>query len=453
MPDIDIDPAALSRPSISLSTPTLSSKSITVSAPGSQKIIKTSQIIPPRIDLEPLYTALKAVIPADQWLVYKESTTQFLIGRLNQAEYSDRIGPILASPSGEKEHLHNQLIAAIYGNVTREMPDQGLAPWVSANDKPTTSAGTKQTTGDATERRLKGEVMQLPSRDRRRIKDLMNNEFDPYDHLAGAFSESSRRPFRVVDVAQSAAGINNMNFDLEIRKRFAVPLASESGEFPDVSVIEGRMLPFCYEAGLVSGHAQDAAQLMLVATEAYMKDILSTVFSRTRSNAPGASGGTGLNVGTSWIQTHAYKKQLAIEEAACRRGEITRDKGGLLPVEAKAASERGPLGLSDMQLAMELADIGTANFPVIATSITHGYREGELEHWDEYTWLPGEGAAEGPGTVPPRPAINGIQHVDLPNGHGEVMDIDDDDDMWWEGGDDRDSNQLNSVLDSCFNVG
>lgn len=195
----DIDPAALSRPSISLSTPTLSSKTITVSAPGSQKIIKTSQAVPPRIDLEPLYTALKAAISSEQWLVYKESTTQFLlgepasrppqarvenvahltllpIGRLNQAEYSSRIDPILASPSGDKEHLHNQLIAALYGNVTREMPDQGLAPWVSANDKPAASAGTKQTSGDARERRLKGEVMQLPSRDRRRIKDLISND-------------------------------------------------------------------------------------------------------------------------------------------------------------------------------------------------------------------------------------------------------------------------------------
>lgn len=78
----DIDPAALSRPSISLSTPTLASKTITVSAPGSQKVIKTSQIIPPRIDLEPLYTGLKAAIPSEQWLVYKESTTQFLIGEM-----------------------------------------------------------------------------------------------------------------------------------------------------------------------------------------------------------------------------------------------------------------------------------------------------------------------------------------------------------------------------------
>lgn len=229
-----------------------------------------------------------------------------------------------------------------------------------------------------------------------------------------------------------------------------MPLAVESGEFPDVSVIEGRMLPFCYEAGLVSGHAQDAAQLMLVATETYMKDVLSTVFSRTRSNAPGASGSTGLNVGTSWIQTHAYKKQLATEEDACRRGEISRDKAGLLPVEAKAASERGPLGLSDMQLALELADFGTANFPVIATSITNGYREGELESWDDYTWIPGEEVTELPDGVPPIPSISGGPATDLPNGHGDAMDIDDD--LRWDGGGTLDNTELDAMLDSCLTV-
>jgi transcriptional coactivator HFI1/ADA1 len=78
--------------------------------------------------------------------------------------------------SGETEHLHNQLIAAIYGNVTREMPDQGVAAWVSANDKPTVGASSKPVSGDATEQRLKAEVMQLPSRDRRRLKDIGLNE-------------------------------------------------------------------------------------------------------------------------------------------------------------------------------------------------------------------------------------------------------------------------------------
>jgi transcriptional coactivator HFI1/ADA1 len=238
---------------------------------------------------------------------------------------------------------------------------------------------------------------------------------------------------------------------LEIRKRFALPLAVESGEFPDVSSVEGRMLPFCYEAGLVSGHTPEAAQLMMIATETYMKEILSTVFSRTRSNAPGGLGSTSLSVGTTWVQTHAYKKQLAIEEDACRRGEITRDKYGLLPVEAKAAGERGPLGLADMQLAMELADIGTSNFPVIATTISHGYREGELESWDDYTWLPGAEAVAKESDGPVLPVTNGVPPAELHNGHDDTMDIDTE--TWWEGAEAHDNGALDFVLDSCLTVG
>lgn len=107
------------------------------------------------------------------------------------------------------------------------MPDQGLAPWVSANDKPSTTAGSKPVSGDATERRLKGEVMQLPARDRRRIKDLIHNDvglyhaaepsslsradhirqFDPYESLANVFTDHARtRPARTAEVPPSAAG-------------------------------------------------------------------------------------------------------------------------------------------------------------------------------------------------------------------------------------------------------
>lgn len=94
---------------------------------------------------------------------------------MNQLELSSRIDPFLLTAAGEIEHLHNQLISAIYANTTREMPDQGVASWVSANDKPTTGAGSKPVSGDAAEQRLKTEVMQLPGRDRRRLKDLSQN--------------------------------------------------------------------------------------------------------------------------------------------------------------------------------------------------------------------------------------------------------------------------------------
>ncbi|RAL65953.1 hypothetical protein DID88_005614 [Monilinia fructigena] len=95
------------------------------------------------------------------------------------------------------------------------MPDQGVASWVSANDKPTTGAGSKPVSGDAAEQRLKTEVMQLPSRDRRRLKDLSQNDFDPFDAFATMLTEHRRpKPARQPEsVPASAGGLNKTNWD------------------------------------------------------------------------------------------------------------------------------------------------------------------------------------------------------------------------------------------------
>jgi transcriptional coactivator HFI1/ADA1 len=75
----DIDPAALSRPSIISTTPILPPKSILSTAPSVPKISK-AQHIPARIDLEPLYTALKIAI-GEHWGTYKESISLFVMGK------------------------------------------------------------------------------------------------------------------------------------------------------------------------------------------------------------------------------------------------------------------------------------------------------------------------------------------------------------------------------------
>lgn len=240
------------------------------------------------------------------------------------------------------------------------------------------------------------------------------------------------------------------DFDLEIRKRYAQPLAVESGEFPDIGMISGRMLPFCYEAGLVSGHAADAPQFMSVAVETFIKEVLTQVFSRTRSNGPGDSGSAGFGVGTTWIQTHKYKRQLEYEEDAAMRGEISRDKSGLLPIESKSASERGPLGMADLRLSLEMADTGMAQFPVLMTQVLYGYREGELENWDDYTWIHDHGP-EGFVEENHVAGINGGRVYELPNGHPDAMDIDTE--TWWEGAENQDMDMLDAVLDSCLAVG
>ena len=80
----DIDPAALSRAATGSGdavTPLISSKTI---LPPSITKAKASNHVPPRIDLEPLYTALKGAI-GENWATYKEAVSSFMMGKFRIA--------------------------------------------------------------------------------------------------------------------------------------------------------------------------------------------------------------------------------------------------------------------------------------------------------------------------------------------------------------------------------
>lgn len=199
------------------------------------------------------------------------------------------------------------------------------------------------------------------------------------------------------------------------------------------------MLPMCYESGLVNGHSSDAGQFLTIATETFIKEFLSVVFRRTRSNGPGDSGSAGFPPGSAWIQTHKYRRQLRREEEALSKGEISRDKSGLLPIESKSASERRPLDIADLRLALDIGDCHLSSFPAVTKSVVYNYREGELEHWNDYTYVEGY-----------KPAIFEDISTGGINGHSDPMEIDSEDYGGWDGAENMDMQTLDGVLESCL---
>ncbi|MCJ1436916.1 transcriptional coactivator hfi1/ADA1 [Xylographa pallens] len=443
----DIDPAALTRSDSfvqPLAPSSLTSKLNGINTLATQKAAKTATTVQ-RIDLEPLYANLKASI-GDHWSEYKEAVSLFVLGQLNQNELSLRTDYFLTTDPSV-EHLHNQLVAAIFANVPRDPPDAGVAPWVSANDKPTTLP--KPISGDAAEQRLKAEVMQLPARDRRRLKEITDG--DQADSTIAAMAEYQlAKQFRSSDaVPASAGGFNRTNWDLEIRKRYSLPLASETGEFPDAETIHGRMVPICYEESLPNGCAPLCANFMATATEHFIKEVLSTVYTRTRSNMPGGS--------VNSILTHRFKKQLRKEEEAASRAELVRAPGsGLLPVEVKEAATRKPLGMHDLRFALELGDCGLGQFPVIVGKVMNGDPEGQ---WEEYQKRKRDD--EGAEKLEEERRRERLAHINgngvngIHGTNGALDDeMDDEDESWgWEGGSAADRMQLNALLDECLAVG
>ncbi|KAI4183129.1 MAG: hypothetical protein L6R41_005567 [Letrouitia leprolyta] len=436
----DIDPAALSRTDSiapSVPHPLNLSKINGVSQSSSSKAQKTTNA-PQRIDLEPLYTNLKAAI-GDNWTKYKDAISLFILGHLNQNELSLQINPfICADPN--TEHLHNQLIVAIYGNVLRDVPDQGVAPWVSANDKPTLLS--KPLAGDEAEQRLKREIMQLPARDRRRIKEVADvsspgQMSDPLEmQIARSMQEyHAARTIKLPDaVPASAGGQVKTNWDLEIRKRYLPPLATETFEFPSPPDLHSRMTPICYEESLPNGCNYDCADFMSTALDHYMKSVISNIVGRVRSDLPSLNSVSG-----GVISTSAHSNPV---------NKVIRAK-------KESAEARIPLGLSDMRVAVSVGGWGElAQMPNVVLGVMNGWNEGVLEGWvyggDMEEDIPDD-EMERVGKRPAiRPTVNGTV-----NGFDAHMDIvEDEDESWgWAGGGAADRRQLGSLLDECLAIG
>ena len=132
------------------------------------------------------------------------------------------------------------------------------------------------------------------------------------------------------------------------------------------------MVPICYEESLPQGCAPSCAGFMATATEHFIKEVLSTVYNRTRVNMTGGS--------VNSVLTHRFRHRLLDEEDALSRGSIARDPGtGLLPIEAREAAVRPGLGIHDLRLALDVGNSALGQFPAVTAKVIQGYSEGEYE--------------------------------------------------------------------------
>lgn len=330
-------------------------------------------------------------------------------------------------------HLHNTLLACLYANIQRDAPSSDVAPWVVATDKPTTASKATGAVGanDKAEERLKREVMAIHARDRRRIKAL---KADPQAQVNGGLQDMLDYQ-RELEVKQpevnpqsaGAGGLAKTNWDLEIHRKYAQPLAAETLEFPSLSDLQSRIEPICYEEG-VSGGAQSlqsCAELVEQAAEVYIKELLGQLVSHSRSNGEGC------------IQTSKYKRQLRREEEDAERGILQRNAAGLLPVgllDQAGRREREPLDAHDLRLALQTQDRHFKQEPFLSESIMLS----QYPDLSQPLRLESEAL---------KPLTNGVANHDI----GDPM-IVDEDDWGWQGASAADQDVLMGVLDDCLDI-
>jgi transcriptional coactivator HFI1/ADA1 len=163
-----------------------------------------------------------------------------------------------------------------------------------------------------------------------------------------------------------------LDWELEISKRFAQPLFSESNEFPDAETIHKRMVPICYQEGLSGGCGTACSDLMTVAAEVFVKEQLSELMRRVRSN------------GANYIRTAKFRKHVEKEEDLVEKGELKRDANGLLPSESEIERRRRPFNREDLRLAALLGNSHLAQSRIIHEKVVNApFVEEEYDEDDE----------------------------------------------------------------------
>lgn len=252
-----------------------------------------------------------------------------------------------------------------------------------------------------------------------------------------------------------------LDWELEIQKRYTQPLASEVGEFPDADSIYARMVPICYEESIPNGASRNCAPFLALATEMFVKDILSNVFTRTRVNGPSDM--------MNGCMTAKYRRQLEREEsayiyaknssaAAATPANTGPDSGGssgsdsaLYPVETREAAARLSLGVNDVKFALDLGGGMLGNMPLLTAQVSNSYENEEFDaEREDYSSYQMEAKMQ----------VSEIRRTGFSNnadGGRESMEIDGgsaagEEPNGWEGGTESDQQQLTSLLDDCLSM-
>lgn len=368
---------------------------------------------------------------------------------MNASEFGDLCDHFLLI-SAATEHAHNTLVCAIVANIGRDAPEPGPAVWVSAaSDKSGGAASSKPAvTSDASEQRIKQEVMAMPPRDRRRIKAVLTELKSAGATNAAALEEDSAASMRTgieqyynelrikapQPPAASGTGIKT-NWELEIRKRYAQPLFQETLEFPDAASVLGRIVPICYEESVPSGTSMECAELVALAAETHVKNFLHEIFNRVRINGPRYDNGT-----VQGIMTSRYKKKVEKEEAQFKAGLLQRDRDNdLLPTESVEAKSRKPIGIADLKLANAVGPSLWNGMPIIGARVNDSMFDVDIEEWYAQRELDGYGSFDN--------QMNGKRSKH----EADEMELDDED-TGWEGTGTTDRAELNKTLGSLLTM-
>ncbi|ORY84337.1 transcriptional regulator of RNA polII, SAGA, subunit-domain-containing protein [Protomyces lactucae-debilis] len=226
-----------------------------------------------RVDIDVPLNKLHEVLK-EKWSAYQQIVTDFLTARLTRNEFEQQLQPILVNGTIK---LHNDIMLTLLSNAYKEPPPAiaNSLGWSKKRREP------PRMKGDPHAKRLKAEVMGLPTRERRRLKSIPKPEANaktmPNSMIETRFAKLPRVPV-------SQQKINTSQHHNDILKGFHVPLAQESYQLPEPETLKDRILATALENGLLGGVSAQVPELILSALDIHLRNILTATIQKVRTN-------------------------------------------------------------------------------------------------------------------------------------------------------------------------
>ncbi|KAJ1966530.1 hypothetical protein GGI12_000028 [Dipsacomyces acuminosporus] len=259
---------------------------------------------------------------------YWNALRDFVQGKLNRQEFDFYAYMYL---SGDKAALHNQFILATIHNAQsgQAPPDGednkgferrkrhrdeseaagGEAANENGNDGSESGANRharrsiKALLEDPKWRYIKELVKSLNKNERRAIKTLLKRP-----NITPQQAQEAIRAMKPVILPLPASQLPQ-SYAMDIAKGITAPLVYDTKATPDIESLSYRMVAVALEQGLVGGVTRDACELLLYALDCHLKNIVSNMIYKIRSNRA-----LGIPVANSSVEEEALAEAEAEDE-------------------------------------------------------------------------------------------------------------------------------------------
>lgn len=254
-----------------------------------------------RIDLESMVSELSTMLGKDHWNKYAQVLSLFILGKLSRKELCNELDQLFAPTAGNPSmhsksaliRLHNQLLLGIFTNSLKDSPLMGnLADgtWGFGNGSSLGNKLKRANKHNSQIENYKKIVMSLPPPDRQRLKEITKEAgkrgFVLSSVLQARLNMIPKIPIVINPETLKRVKANNLKTPLEwsqdIMNGFSAPLSADSFALPDTESLFLRMVGIAREHGLVGAVDTGCVELLLLALDNYLKNIIESAINTVR---------------------------------------------------------------------------------------------------------------------------------------------------------------------------